>query len=162
MAGIEVADKIGKVYADGVQIKEVYTGPDLIYKAESDPITLTKSVLQNEVGNGGGPMNKAHIDYKITEDWETMTVLDSYWGKSYGAFQTVLYLIDGSTTTTLVSRSGGYNGYADSVRMEPIVASGVTYPVKKGQAIRLEVGANFNNNLSGQFTTTSWITFKLT
>lgn len=147
-----------KPYVSNNPIGEVYKGDSLIYKAESDLITLTSSVQQKE-----GSMRWADdVDYIITEDWETLTVIDSFWGKSYGEFQTILQLIDGSTTTTLVSRHGGYSGYDDSVLKEPIVASGVTYPVKKGQTIRLKVGASYNKNVSQSFTTTSWITFKLT
>jgi hypothetical protein len=82
------------------------------------------------------------------------------WGKSYGEFETAIQIIDGSTTTTLVSRYGGYGGYP--METEPIVPSGTQFTVKKGQTIRLRIGASFNPNVSGSFDTTSWILFKLT
>lgn len=141
--------QIGKIYTyDG-------TANHLIYSAESDVITLTGTVTQGTV------MQWKNVDYKITEDWTTMTITDSSWGKAYGNFETAIQLIEGSTKTNLVDRQGSYTGYPESVAAETIVASGTQYTVKKGQTIRLAVGASYNPNVSGQGQTTSWVSFKL-
>lgn len=147
--------EIGKAWAGNVQVGEAYVGDRLIYKAQSDPITLRCTVKQDADIKRWG-----HIDYEITEDWDIMTIIDSSWGKSYGGFETSIQLIDGGTIETLVNRSGGYGGYP--MPEEPIIESGTQYSVKKGQTIRLVVGASYNPNLSGSFETTSWVSFVLT
>lgn len=147
--------EIGKAWVGNVQIGEAYVGDRLVYKAESDPVTLKCTVLQN-----ANIKRWRYIDHEIVEDWDIMTIIDSSWGKSYGEFETQILLIDGSTTKTLVNRGGGYGGYP--MAEEPIIESGTQYAVKKGQTIRLLVGASYNPNLSGSFETTSWVSFVLT
>ena len=147
--------EIGKAWVGNVQVSEAYVGDKLIYKAESDLIVLRAIVRQD-----ANIKRWRYIDYEIAEDWETLTVIDSRWGKSYGEFETAIQLIDGDTTKTLVNRGGGYGGYPMSE--EPIIESGTQYAVKKGQTIRLLVGASYNPNLSGSFETTSWVSFVLT
>ena len=129
--------------------------PVLVYLAQTDTIELRGTVTQGE-----NSLNWKDVDYKIEEDWTVLTVVDSYWGKSFGEFNTALQLINSNgSKTTLVNRYGGYGG--TQMDDEPIVASGTTFTVSKGQTIRLAVGAAFNPNVSGQHTTTSWIKFIL-
>lgn len=155
MAIYKANNQIGKLYKGNVQIGKVYKGSTLVYQAQSDTITLTGTVKQGENSKNWG-----YFDYKITEDWDILTILDSRWGKSFGEFETAIQLIDGGTTKTLVNRSGGYGGYP--MNEEPIVASGTQYAVKKGQTIRLAIGVSFNPNVSGSHETTSWVSFVLT
>lgn len=159
MAIYKAGDTIGKLYKGSNQIGKVYKGGTLVYTAESEPVTLESSVNQSGEYNN---LNWNHAEYNITEDWDTLTVISSVWGKSFGKFETALYLIEGSTQTELIKQSGAYNGYPDSVKESELVAVGTTYKVKKGQKVRLSVGASYDSNVSTPLITTSSITFKFT
>ena len=148
------------LYKGSARIGKVYKGSTLIYSAESDPVTLSCRVNQSGEYNS---LNYSQTEYTITQDWDLLTVLSSSWGKSYGRFETAVYLVNSdNTTTTLAHKSGAYTGNPESVATEPILASGAEFAVKKGQKIRLVVGASYDANVSTPLVTTSSLTFKLT
>ena len=151
---------VASLYKGSAQIGKVYKGSTLIYSAESDPVTLSCSVNQSGDYNN---LNYSQTEYTITQDWDLLTVLSSSWGKSYGKFETTVYLVDSNgATTTLAHKTGAYTGSLESVATEPIFASGAEFTVKKGQKIRLVVGASYDANVSTPLVTTSSLTFKLT
>ena len=151
---------VASLYKGSAQIGKVYKGSTLIYSAESDPVTLTCSVNQSGEYNS---LNYSQTEYTITQDWDLLTVLSSSFGKSYGKFETTVYLVNSdNTTTTLAHKTGAYTGSLESVAVEAILPSGTEFSVKKGQKIRLVVGASYDANVSTPLVTTSSLTFKLT
>ena len=71
------------------------------WRKRSDEMMLSCTVTQ-----GNNTKNWANADYMINENYSTMTITDSSFGKSYGSFEVYLYRIRNESQTQLAHKSG--------------------------------------------------------